>query len=113
MKNNATYLGWVMLMILAWTVSACSGPARASEFSVSTPAATKTITGQMYSDPFAYCAAIGTIDSPDYRYTGPQITDAIINGFKKAAGLESSTKPLEMFKQTTIWRCMNSQVYAC
>lgn len=66
-----------------------------------------------YEDPFEYCAVIGTIDVPDARYTGPQISDEIVNGYKIAAGLESSTEPMEMLKQTTIWRCMNNQVYAC
>ena len=66
-----------------------------------------------YSDPFSYCAAIGTIDTPDARYTGPKISDEIINGFIAAAGLEASTEPMEIFKQTTIWRCMDSQVFVC
>ena len=68
---------------------------------------------ETYNDSFAYCAAVGTIDAPDARYTGPQISDEIINGYKAAAGLESSTEPMEMFKKTTIWRCMNNQVYVC
>lgn len=68
---------------------------------------------ETYNDPFAYCAAVGMIDTPDVRYTGPQVSDEIINGYKTAAGLESSTEPMEMLKQTTIWRCMNNQVYAC
>ena len=66
-----------------------------------------------YDDPFAYCSAMGTIDTPDARYTGPQISDAIINGYKTAAGLEVSTEPIEMLRKTTIWRCMDKQVYAC
>jgi hypothetical protein len=28
-----------------------------------------------FSDPFAYCAAVGTIDAPDARYTGPRVPD--------------------------------------
>lgn len=79
------------------------------------PAVTMTLspTQEGYNDPFAYCAAIGTIDTPDARYTGLQINDEIIDGYKTAAGLGSSTEPMEMFKKTTIWRCMNNRVYAC
>jgi hypothetical protein len=66
-----------------------------------------------YSDPFAYCAAVGTIDAPDARYSGPEISDEIVNGFIAAAGLQASTEPMDMFQKTTIWRCMDGQVYAC
>jgi len=52
---------------------------------------------ESFTDPFAYCAAVGAMDSPDARYTGSQIPDEIINGFKKAAGLEASTEPMELF----------------
>jgi len=31
---------------------------------------------QTFSDPFAYCTAVGTIDQPDSRYVGPKIPDA-------------------------------------
>jgi hypothetical protein len=91
----------IMLCALAMALGGCSAGAAPS------PAAAT------FTDPFAYCAAVGTIDKPDARYTGPQAPDAVINGFKKAAGLESSTEPLEMLRQTTIWRCMDSKVYAC
>lgn len=66
-----------------------------------------------FADPFAYCAAIRTIDSPDARYTGARVPDSIIQGFKQAAGLQASTEPSDIFKQATIWRCMDGKVYAC
>jgi hypothetical protein len=28
-----------------------------------------------FTDPFAYCAALGTIDAPDSRYTGPKVPE--------------------------------------
>jgi hypothetical protein len=65
------------------------------------------------TDPFAYCAAVGTVDKPDARYTGGPVPDEVVTGFKKAAGLEASTEPMEMLRQTTIWRCMGGKVYAC
>jgi Tol biopolymer transport system component len=86
---------------------------QATDIITPTPTAEPAPVQQTYDDPFAYCAAVGTMDMPDARYTGPQISEEIINGFKVAAGLEESTMPMDMFEKMTIWRCMNGQVYAC
>ncbi len=95
----------ILLIVLA---AACSAsPSNPGSLSGSAP------TSAAFTDPFAYCAAVGTIDKPDARYTGPQVPDAVINGFKKAAGLESSTEPMDMLRKSTIWRCMDNKVYAC
>jgi len=80
---------------------------------IPTPTSAPSPTAETFLDPFSYCAAVGTNDTPDARYTGNQIPDEIINGFKKAAGLEASSEPIDMFKKTTIWRCMDNKVYAC
>jgi hypothetical protein len=66
-----------------------------------------------YSDPFVYCTAMGTIDQPDARYSGEKVSDAVIEGYKQAAGLQDSTEPSDIWKQATVWRCMDKQVYAC
>jgi hypothetical protein len=66
-----------------------------------------------YSDPFAYCAAVGQIDSPDQRYSGPTMPDELFQGYLKSAGLNPNTDYPESFKQMTIWRCMDHKVYAC
>ncbi len=95
---RAWMLGALVLLLAAVTAG-CSA----------TPAAQAA----SFTDPFAYCAAVGTINAPDARYKGPKVPDEIIGGFKKAAGLESSTEPTDMFKQATIWRCMGGKVYAC
>lgn len=65
-----------------------------------------------YSAPFAYCAAAGTIDQPDARYTGPKTPEAVVTGMMKASGAAPDA-PLDAFSQGTFWRCMNGQVYAC
>jgi TolB protein len=94
-------------------LSACV-PSEQKVSSTSTlPISTLTPTIEAFADPFTYCATVGTIDKPDARYTGEQIPDEIIIGFKQVAGLESSTEPMDMLRQTTIWRCMDSKVYAC
>lgn len=65
-----------------------------------------------FSDPFAYCAAVGTIDAPDSRYTGPKVLEVVAQGLKKAFGAPADA-PLEPFLRNTFWRCMDGQVYAC
>ncbi|MFN2195449.1 MAG: hypothetical protein ACK2UW_04915, partial [Anaerolineales bacterium] len=104
---------WILFIVLLFSLSACSPQANPTESAVQITAAPSEPVPETFDDPFAYCAAVGTIDTPDARYTGPQIGAEIINGFKIAAGLENSTEPLEMLRKTTIWRCMDHQVYAC
>jgi hypothetical protein len=67
----------------------------------------------IYTDPFAYCAAVGTLDTPGERYTGPAVPDEVIAGYKNAAGLTDSSEPLDVFRETTIWRCMDGAVMVC
>ncbi|GAB4528140.1 MAG: hypothetical protein Kow0063_04060 [Anaerolineae bacterium] len=64
-----------------------------------------------YDDPFAYCAAVGTIDTPDERYAGPEMPDSIIQGMVRQ-GIVSADAPPE-FQQNAVWRCMNSSVWVC
>lgn len=97
MKNKIFVLIWLLGLI---TLTACS-------------AAAGTTAPETFSDPFAYCAAVGQIDKPDARYTGPQMTDALFQDYLKAAGLNASTEYPEAFKKMTIWRCMSHKVYAC
>lgn len=113
MKKNSSLFVGTLLSLLAMAMTACSAQVNKAEIVTLTPTANPALVQKIYSDPFAYCAAVGTIDSPDARYTGPQISDEIINGYITAAGLEASTEPMEIFKKTTIWRCMDNQVYAC
>ena len=66
-----------------------------------------------YSDPFAYCAAVGQVDAPDARYTGERLPDALFLGYLKTAGLDPAADFPPSFKEMTSWRCMGGQVYAC
>jgi Tol biopolymer transport system component len=134
MKMKLVVIVGITLLILAGALTACSARedavAQEGASGIANPTATTlpaveqpnqapeinlqpTATQETYSDPFAYCAAVGTIDTPDARYTGPKISPEIINGFKAAAGLQESPMPEDMFEKTTIWRCMDNQVYAC
>lgn len=65
-----------------------------------------------YTDPFAYCATVGTVDQPDDRWSGPPVPEAVIEGLIRAAGL-SPDIPREQLSRSTFWRCMGGKVYAC
>jgi hypothetical protein len=65
-----------------------------------------------FTDPFAYCAAVGTVDAPDARYTGPKVPEVVARGLKRAVGAPADA-PLETFLHNTFWRCMGGRVYAC
>jgi len=68
--------------------------------------------GQMsYSDPFAYCAAVGTIDAPDGRYSGDAMPAAALQAMIRQ-GVVSADAPVE-FQRNAVWRCMDGQVWAC
>ena len=78
-----------------------------------TPAASAASAPQAtFTDPFAYCTALGTIDAPDSRYNGPKVPEAVARGLKKAFGAPVDA-PLELFLNNTVWRCMDGMVYAC
>ncbi|HEM62072.1 MAG TPA: hypothetical protein ENO24_07260 [Chloroflexi bacterium] len=64
-----------------------------------------------YTDPFAYCAAVGTIDTPDAAYSGPAVPQSVGEGLQKA--LNVPDMPLDMLINGSSWRCMNGDVYAC
>jgi hypothetical protein len=64
-----------------------------------------------FDDPFAYCAAVGTVDAPDARFTGPDVPDLVAEGLRDA--LNTPNTPLEVFIGNSFWRCMNGEVYAC
>jgi hypothetical protein len=114
MKNNQ----FILLMIISAlvTLAACSTVTTVSPEASAVPASeepTQVATADSYSDPFAYCAAVGQIDSPDARYTGPIMSDDLFKDYLTAAGLDLNTEYPDSFKQATLWRCMEGKVYAC
>lgn len=108
--NKSFRFVWFLLALVPVMLAACSAQAGAVGQTAMKPVIPTAV---VYTDPFSYCTAVSNIDAPDARYTGAAVPDEVINGFKKAAGLESSTEPLEMLQKTTIWRCMENKVYAC
>jgi len=68
--------------------------------------------GGQFSDPFAYCAAVGTVDAPDERYVGPAVPDAIVKALREELGIAEEA-PKEWIVKGTVWRCMDGKVWAC
>lgn len=62
-----------------------------------------------FKDPFEYCKAIQTIDTPDDRFVGNK--RAIVNAMVRQ-GLISAKAP-KANKNNFLWRCMDGQVYVC
>jgi hypothetical protein len=102
------------LMLTIW-VSACGSTAPIStpafEFT-QTAVPSLSFTPVTFSDPIAYCAAIGTINGPDDRYTGPRIPDSVVTGLRQALNLPLDTADPDFAKRSW-WRCMDGKVYAC
>lgn len=63
------------------------------------------------SDPFAYCAQVGTDDSPPNETVDGQLPDVIVQAMIDQ-GIVSADAP-ESIQQAATWRCMDSQVWAC
>jgi hypothetical protein len=65
-----------------------------------------------FTDPFAYCAGVGTIDAPDARYTGPAAPERVARALRAELRAPADA-PLELFTRGMYWRCMERAVYAC
>jgi hypothetical protein len=64
-----------------------------------------------YDDPFAYCAAVGTADSPDARYIGAKMPDSIVQGMIDKGIVVADAPP--DFQKNAVWRCMDGHVWVC
>jgi hypothetical protein len=108
-KKQPTFIAILLtLSLLVPALAACSSAATEAP---KLPAATEA--PKTFSDPFAYCAAVGQIDTPDAHYTGPKMDDALFKDYLTAAKLDPNMEYPDQFKQMTTWRCMDNKVYAC
>jgi hypothetical protein len=87
-------------LVLACVALAAAGSRAAAE------------TPDRFTDPFAYCAAVGTIDAPDARWAGPAVPRSIAAGLAAAFG-QRADAAVAPFERGTTWRCMDGAVYAC
>jgi hypothetical protein len=77
---------------------ACGGPALAQE--------------RHFTDPSAYCRAVGTIDAPDSRYGAAGVPDWIRAAFfspQQIAAQREGRQP----DYGIAWRCVQGDVFAC
>ena len=65
--------------------------------------ANTTAFAETFKDPVNYCKAVGTIDKPDARYTGPKLPGWM------AKDLNLKTNQSKYME----WRCANGVVLAC
>ncbi len=65
MRSSRGLLLIVFVVALALLVAACGASGQAA-----------------YSDPFGYCKAVGTMDTPDARYTGAKVPDDVAQGLQ-------------------------------
>ena len=66
---------------------------------------------ETYGDPFAYCQAVGTIDTPDARYAGETVPAAVVLGLIRQGVVTTDAPPA--FQNQAVWRCVDGQVWAC
>ncbi len=109
-------LAWVVLAlvvvgVVVAVVALGGGSDEESSEAENQPTATEEQTVS-YDDPFAYCAAVGTIDEPDERYTGEDVPETVVKALQSAIG-EAENAPAEWTAEGTVWRCMDGQVWGC
>lgn len=97
------------VLLLAITLISCGDKSNQSD-TVSIKKDSET--EQTYTDSFAYCKAVGNINSPDSRYVGPKVPEVIASGLQKAFGAQEGA-PLDVFIRGTYWRWMDGKVYSC
>jgi len=101
-------LSWFCTLLLAGAVLVGCGATPAPAIPTA-PVATST--PATYTDPFAYCAAVGTVDAPGSNYVGPQVPESIAQGLQWA--LNAPDTPIDVLQNGSFWRCMDGSVYAC
>ncbi len=65
--------------------------------------------GVTYDNPWDYCKAVGTINTPGSEYTGKTPNDEVTRSILQAMGINLTEVP----NHITIWRCANGQVWGC
>lgn len=65
--------------------------------------------GVTFDNPWDYCQAVRTISSPGIEYVGKTPNDEVTESVLQAMNIDNS----EAANHSTIWRCMNGQVWGC
>ncbi len=67
--------------------------------------------GREFTDPFAYCASVGTVDRPDARWDGAALPPEVADGLVRI-GLLAASAP-EAARHNAVWRCMDGNLWVC
>ncbi|MEI8307163.1 MAG: hypothetical protein WCF99_08860 [Chloroflexales bacterium] len=103
---------FLILGVVMVALGACGSPSGASPtVSVSPILPTPTTEASSFHDPFAYCAAVGTIDAPDARYIGDKLPDILVQGMIRKGIVTADAPPA--IQQNAVWRCMQGHVWIC
>ncbi len=70
----------------------------------SSPLDVTTLPPATWSDPFAYCSGVRTVDFPDRRYVGPVLTETIASALKV---------PVSSSPDRAKWRCYDGALLGC
>jgi hypothetical protein len=108
LRMTRSHLALFPTLLLVGAILAGCG---ATPVPAATSAAAPTPTTADYSDPFAYCAAVGTADSPGSNYVGAKVPESVARGLQKA--LNAPDTPIEVLESGSSWRCMDGSVYGC
>ena len=100
--NIKTTISGLSILLFAFLVLACSSGEDANN----------NTSQETYDNPFEYCKAVGTVETPGSEYTGPKVPEVIAEKLKKEFGAPDSA-PMDAFMNGTYWRCMDGNVYAC
>jgi len=64
------------------------------------------------ADPFAYCAALGTVDEPGAPFeAGSEFPDVLARAMVEMDLISAEVPP--EFAKNAVWRCLNGQVMVC
>lgn len=66
-----------------------------------------------FTDPFAYCGAVGNALHPDARYTGSPEPESVVRALERALGSKEGTLDRYAKSGDVYWRCQDSRVLAC
>lgn len=93
------WIGFPIVLLVAAVLGGCLPP------QIATP------TVATFTDPFAYCTAVGTVDTPGPPYMGPKVPESVAMGLQKA--LNAPDIPIGVLESGSFWRCMYGNVYGC
>jgi hypothetical protein len=69
--------------------------------------------GQPFTDPAAYCRAVGTIDAPDARYAGTNVPDWLLKAYFTPQDIAAARKQGRLPAYGVSWRCVKGDVLVC